>query len=550
MSATAENPNALQARFRFISEPPEAVSLALGDFVLPERLRGPDFDSERPLTLSCGDIRWGPSPAVRLGVLSGLVPGHVTPDLLDVSDEIIPISAAALALRYELTTRREEIEPPPAAAPEPEPTESEKSPPVENADGPEQQTETSAETGGAHISQSAEPEIRATEEIPPAPAATAAPRVPFSVPPTPLPVQAPQPTPHEPELKIQEAAAHRPVLPPMPIRIRRHGISAAPPPAAAPPDPQPPPPQITQPEATPGEPAPSTPTQPAGAETSHKEAAPPRQPIPRQRRIMGIFPTARRKAPAPDQPSGEVPESVPAEAPPGPQDFQPPAPAPVEASPAVEPVAASEESADDTGSEEALEPLPSTPVGATAPWDAEPSAEAAPTATDSAGPAAGETDPTRHWEIQDEEVADALPPATEERMQELFLTEERINLDRALALCGGLPGIRSCILARGSSILGTHRVPDEIDIVSLTANAKAMLDGVRSTSMRMGLGTIPAITIHSEKGPVSFFYSGELLMLVLHADRGFVPGVRERLADAIEAMARAPLPLPLAACRT
>jgi predicted regulator of Ras-like GTPase activity (Roadblock/LC7/MglB family) len=131
------------------------------------------------------------------------------------------------------------------------------------------------------------------------------------------------------------------------------------------------------------------------------------------------------------------------------------------------------------------------------------------------------------------------------RLQEIFMTEDHMSVERVLELCGGLPGIRSCILARGSNVLASHNVPSGIDLVSLTANAAAMLASIRSSSMRMGLGAIPAVTVHSEKGPVSFFHADDLVMLVLHADRGFVPGVRERLHDVVIALGTANLPVPL-----
>jgi hypothetical protein len=58
-----------------------------------------------------------------------------------------------------------------------------------------------------------------------------------------------------------------------------------------------------------------------------------------------------------------------------------------------------------------------------------------------------------------------------------------------------------------------------------------MLAQIRESSSKMGLGAVPAITLHAEQGVLSFLYHGELCLLVLHADRGFVPGVRERLQE-------------------
>ena len=147
--------------------------------------------------------------------------------------------------------------------------------------------------------------------------------------------------------------------------------------------------------------------------------------------------------------------------------------------------------------------------------------------------------PVRH-----KEAPPAAPEAGVARLQGIFMTEENLSAERVLELCGGLPGVHSCVLARGASILATHNVPPGLDLISLTANAADMLAAMRASSMRMGLGAIPAVTVHSEKGPVSFFHADDLAMLVFHADRGFVPGVRERLHDVVVALKSSLLLLP------
>ena len=58
-----------------------------------------------------------------------------------------------------------------------------------------------------------------------------------------------------------------------------------------------------------------------------------------------------------------------------------------------------------------------------------------------------------------------------------------------------------------------------------------MLTQIRDSSEKMGLGAVPAITLHADQGVLSFLHQGKLCLLVLHADRGFIPGVRERLQE-------------------
>lgn len=132
----------------------------------------------------------------------------------------------------------------------------------------------------------------------------------------------------------------------------------------------------------------------------------------------------------------------------------------------------------------------------------------------------------------------------QEALQALFLTEENLTVPRVLELCCTLPGITSCVLARGASVIAAHNVPSHVDIVSLSANATEMLRAMRESSARMGVGAVPAVTLHTEKGVISFFHGDELALLVFHKDRGFVPGVREKMTAAIAELSKARLALP------
>ena len=143
-------------------------------------------------------------------------------------------------------------------------------------------------------------------------------------------------------------------------------------------------------------------------------------------------------------------------------------------------------------------------------------------------PAATETALTleRLWKLDpSDQLADPVA------LQSLFMTEEKLTLERVLALAGTLPGLRACVLAHGDQVVCASTSPTGIDLQTLSAQATAMPSQIQESSARMGLGAVPAITLHAEQGVLSFLYQGELCLLVLHADRGFVPGVRERLQE-------------------
>lgn len=133
----------------------------------------------------------------------------------------------------------------------------------------------------------------------------------------------------------------------------------------------------------------------------------------------------------------------------------------------------------------------------------------------------------------------------QEPLQALFLTDENMTVDRVIELCGVLPGINSCVLAHGSVVVAAHNVPDGVDLVSMSAHAADMLRSMRESSARMGVGTVPAVTLHTEKGVISFFHRDDLTMLVFHKDRGFIPGVREKMAAVLGELTKARLTLPV-----
>ena len=112
------------------------------------------------------------------------------------------------------------------------------------------------------------------------------------------------------------------------------------------------------------------------------------------------------------------------------------------------------------------------------------------------------------------------------------------TIDRVHA-AGGL------VLCDASQLGPLRHIPDGVDLVSMSAHAADMLKAMRDSSARMGVGTVPAVTLHTEKGVISFFNRDDLTMLVFHRDRGFVPGVREKMAAVLGELTKARLTLPV-----
>jgi len=138
------------------------------------------------------------------------------------------------------------------------------------------------------------------------------------------------------------------------------------------------------------------------------------------------------------------------------------------------------------------------------------------------------------WKLDPlDQIADPLA------LQALFMTEEKLTMDRVISMAGQLPGLRACILAHRDKVVCASNISPGIDLQTLSGQAMTMLTQIRESSSKMGLGNVPGVTLHAEQGALSFLHNNELCLLVLHADRGFIPGVRERLQEMLCHLSRA-----------
>jgi len=129
-----------------------------------------------------------------------------------------------------------------------------------------------------------------------------------------------------------------------------------------------------------------------------------------------------------------------------------------------------------------------------------------------------------------------LPPEAESRLQQVLHAEEELPVSRLLDLAGALPGLQGCALVRGAEVVRSAGVPAGLDVPSLAVGARDLLEGLGKPS---GLHFKPAITLYAESGPVSLLHAGDLRLLVVHRERGFLPGIREKLEALLEALSGA-----------
>lgn len=520
-------------RFRYWATPPATLRMLVADlepFVPKASWKAP-VPEDLSVEIPAEQIFSKNVPRIPLRDLSELLP-----DLISPSEGVVKLPAAKLAATYRLVQHVEEL--PPEVLPEPEPP----ADPAPVIDLPAEPAETrDFDQPEPDAATAQEPSTPAPVTSTPTPEPSSPPPAPTPEPPTPKSSDAEMPAPKE-----SSPVAEIPAATPEDQSESRVSSSKFPPKRTGS--------FVGLPLFRRKTPIATPPTEESFAAPSSIEVPPLRPPhiqIPYARKpdvnlppVVSPMPQAVEHSDVPDEnpeagsEASEAPQQQPEQTvshgqeeperanPEEPAAIPPPAPH-------VPPVAAS--------SDQLAETEIPAPIDAPAP---------------TAGEEAAETETFQHPDetsqpmavLQAEHFSESEPSqeiVEQEPLQALFLVEETLTVNRVIKLCCELPGINSCVLAHGSMVVASHNAPEGVDLISMSAHAADMLEAMRSSSARMGVGAVPAVTLHTEKGVISFFHRDDLTMLVFHKDRGFVPGVREKMAAVIGELTKARLTLTL-----
>jgi predicted regulator of Ras-like GTPase activity (Roadblock/LC7/MglB family) len=120
-----------------------------------------------------------------------------------------------------------------------------------------------------------------------------------------------------------------------------------------------------------------------------------------------------------------------------------------------------------------------------------------------------------------------------EKLRSIFMTDEALDLPKTISMVGELPGLRACLLhtADGLKLAGNLDDANQEEAISvlmppLFQQAQSRLAGAR-------LGTLETITLYCGQGQLSTFIQGDFCLTVLHDNRPFKPGVREKVQAVI-----------------
>lgn len=565
-----ERPVPSGPRYRYFLTPPTTVIVPAGDLAaaIPETHRSGGFDRERPIEVPCEAFLQGAIPAISLSVLSRLIPECFSDAHFPEVRVALPVQRLALA--YHLVPSKEALpEPksvPALSAEEPvlerleddhEPLIVEKPKPTENP---------MKEPDPGKMEEVSTPALARVEVVEPV------------IAPKPVAMAKPDEVP-KPAAQVEPAATPRKAKTQL-IQKPKQAADARPPASAEPTEEKP------APLASSGRGLFSflpafrrRPPNPEDIPVREEIPVPPPRarvqiPKPRIARVSQVSPAPEPSVPE-ESLETEAPNPIsfppvsheqtfsmevaeeslePPVAMPAPQEEIPEPPEEVATPLAKIPEPPEEMAAPPEESRQPSEEIPELseeiPASSEEIWEPEDQPTLVPTdASEPISPPEVEAEVEAVW-IESEHEA---PPSNraqaeiphQDGLQAVFMTEELIGIDQVVQYCGTLPGVHSCVLSHGAAVLAAYHVPDHVDLVSLSAHAVEMLASMRTSVAKMGIGAVPAVTVHSESGPITFFNQDDLCLLILHKDRGFVPGVRERLQQVIEELSRANLPLPL-----
>ena len=121
-------------------------------------------------------------------------------------------------------------------------------------------------------------------------------------------------------------------------------------------------------------------------------------------------------------------------------------------------------------------------------------------------------------------------------LQKIFLTDEVLDLPAIARHVATLPGVLAChISCDGKSAQG-GTFPVGFDAAHLQALAPGLTASAGDAASRIRIGDVQNVTLHGEDRSVTIFSRASVVLAAVLGRRGFVPGVRERLTQVIEAL--------------
>jgi hypothetical protein len=130
----------------------------------------------------------------------------------------------------------------------------------------------------------------------------------------------------------------------------------------------------------------------------------------------------------------------------------------------------------------------------------------------------------------------SLARIDQEPLQAIFMTEEFLDLARVSQLSCGFPGITGCMIVAGDALAQGGERPAGLDAEALCKLTKQL--SAVALAFPEELPAVQTYTLHVGNRALSIFARPHVSLCLVHSHRGFLPGVRERLAAVADTLSR------------
>jgi hypothetical protein len=121
-------------------------------------------------------------------------------------------------------------------------------------------------------------------------------------------------------------------------------------------------------------------------------------------------------------------------------------------------------------------------------------------------------------------------------LQAIFMTEDALDLPRISELSATLPGVSGCLILAGESLAQGGERPAGLNAKTLRDLSDRLTAAAESVSDKLQADR--TFTLYGGNRALSLFARQQLCLCVVHGNRGFLPGVRERLTAVADTLAR------------
>ena len=118
----------------------------------------------------------------------------------------------------------------------------------------------------------------------------------------------------------------------------------------------------------------------------------------------------------------------------------------------------------------------------------------------------------------------------------LFLTDDPLTLADVAHRVAALQSVLACHISCGEETAQAGTFPDGFSATHLQALAPELTASASAAASHIRIGEVQNITLHCEAHSLTIFTRSGIVLGAVLGPRGFVPGVRERLAQVVAAL--------------